>query len=216
MGKPRAKTIPRIRIEESPANDHYLLLSSLIFGAADMAGRAIQAICAEGERFAKKPEGKWYKDLFATEKPWRRERTAELLSRTEAFLEGGGPEVLATWQIVREYLEKLKESRLLMDSFQELFRVKIDVIQGQDPASHQGGQRGGKRSTKGRDPSFFLLGLVSLAKKLLAPFEEPGKVTPVKVGGPQEGLAQGGRSNRKSGRRPSRPSSRRTRLTLLR
>ena len=156
MAKRKEKEIPHIIIEESPANDLYLLLDGLMTGGAHLARQAFEAIRDEGREFTQKAESKEFKSMIGVELFQDNEKIADFLSRIESIFRRE-PRLLAASEVVAKYL---KEMKALNETFS-----------GRGMAKHQNVRARKRRPSQESDFYYFLVGLFSLARDAVTPSE---------------------------------------------
>jgi hypothetical protein len=172
---PKATPIPRIEIKESPANDLYLFFSSLIFEGSALARLAMDAVIEEGEKFALEQESR--RDTVLMER---------LFAEIDDFLREKGSEPVVAWELSKKYL-----SLLLQESGGSLVGLLRRKRVAEEGAEHEGD---GKER-----PLYFVLGLVSLAKRFPDAFAALREFQPGKAGKERRAPAEKREPNRKRG-----------------
>jgi hypothetical protein len=199
MVKRKEKEIPRLIIEESPANDLYLVLDNLMTSGTHLARQAIEDIREEGEEFSRQAEGKEFMGLIATEFFQDNEKVAGFLSRIETILKKE-PRLLAISDVIAKYLREMKPLE------------KVPPRRG--AMKFQSSPPGRKKSPQGNDFYYFLLGLFSLARNAVASSDSPD--TPHSVVNPEESPTVTEQPSRQSAAKTRRTASRRSKSSLLR
>lgn len=156
MAKRKEKEIPHIIIEESPANDLYLVLDGLMTGGAHLARQAFEAIRDEGKEFTQKAESKEFKSMIGSDLFQDNEKVADFLSGIESILRRE-PRLLAAAEVVAKYLREMK-------SLNEIFS-------DQGAAKHRNVRARKRKPSQESDFFYFLLGLFSLARSAVTSSE---------------------------------------------
>ena len=199
MAKRKEKEIPRLVIEESPANDLYLVLDGLMTGGTHLAQQAFADIREVGKEFAQKAEGQEFKGLIPNEFLQDNEKVTSFLSRIESLVQRE-PRLLAISDVIAKYLRERQPLK--------------ETPSGRGAAKFQSIPARKSKLPQRNDFFYFLLGLLSLAKNVVASSDMPE--TQHSVVTPEEPPTETEQASSKSATKARRTAARRSKSSLLR